>query len=478
LVVVDKNNSGKGSKAQSSASRALEEAGQAIAEIPADLDVQDSLTRARARRSQAESARQKIINEIMEASKALYQKLVEEGTQTLEKAKQLETDAELRHLEAQRELEHSNNIRSEADAYREKVTYQTQHQAQQMLRQAQAIKAEAIEFREKLLEQVKQQTRDELEQAQSERLDADAYRENIIAQTQDQAKEILDQARSTAERKGAEIVQRYSVEAERILSQAELIKAAAQEQLEAQKLYAEVADLETESRAVLERARAELGHEPSQAEDQANGEDHDKVEDPRPVPPLEDSNETLPSESLLKFGDNSDAEDPLLPGTVDSQTNEVENDSGDSTELCVSQEELPDNELVLGLEIGTRSKAYPLQVVTEAKVINDSLNHQDVLVTFGPPSELGMIFSRRVEGRSLTFQATSETANGLMLMRDVETGTTWEALTGRAISGPLVHAELKRIPYEYSFWFAWKDLHPQTGIYTAEQNVHAASVSQ
>jgi hypothetical protein len=467
LVVVDKNNSGKGSKAQSSASRALEEAGQAIAEIPADLDVQDSLTRARARRSQAESARQKIINEIMEASKALYQKLVEEGTQTLEKAKQLETDAELRHLEAQRELEHSNNIRAEADSYREKVTYQTQHQAQQMLRQAQAIKAEAIEFREKLLEQVKQQTRDELEQAQSERLEADAYRENIIAQTQDQAKEILDQARSTAEQKGAEIVQRYSVEAERILSQAELIKAAAQEQLEAQKLYAEVADLETESRAVLERARAELGHETSRAEDQANREDHDKVEDRNPVPPLEDSNETLPSESLPKFGYNSDAEVP--------QADDVENDSGDSMELCADQEQLPDNELVLGLEIGARSKAYPLQVVTEAKVINDSLNHQDVLVTFGPPSELGMIFNRRVEGRSLTFQATSETANGLMLMKDVETGTTWEALTGRAISGPLVHAELKRIPYEYSFWFAWKDLHPQTGIYTAEQNVHAAS---
>jgi hypothetical protein len=98
-----------------------------------------------------------------------------------------------------------------------------------------------------------------------------------------------------------------------------------------------------------------------------------------------------------------------------------------------------------------------------------------VLVTFGPPSELGMIFNRNVEGRSLTFEATSETANGLMLMKDLETGTSWEALTGRAIGGPLVHAELRRIPYEYSFWFAWKDLHPQTEIYTPGQNIHAAS---
>jgi hypothetical protein len=323
LVAVNKNNSEKGSKHQSSTQGPLKDAGQVTIETPADLDVQDSLTRARARRNQAEIARQKVINEIMEASKALYQKLVEEGTQALEKAKQLETEAELHHLEAQRELEHSNTIRSEADTYREKVTHQTQHQAQQMLRQAQAIKAEAIEFREKLLEQVKQQTREELEQAQHERLEADAYREKVIVEAQDQAKEILKQARSAAEQEGAEIVQRCSIGAERILAQAELIKAAAQEQLEAQNLYAEVADLETESKKVLARARAELGQGPSQTEDPADGEIYDDVEDPEPAPPVEvaGSNEALQFEELLESepGRSSDAEEPLLPSAEDSQ---------------------------------------------------------------------------------------------------------------------------------------------------------------
>ena len=40
-------------------------------------------------------------------------------------------------------------------------------------------------------------------------------------------------------------------------------------------------------------------------------------------------------------------------------------------QVYIGPEELPDNDLVLGLEIGTRSKAYPLSVVTEARVIND-----------------------------------------------------------------------------------------------------------
>ena len=485
LVVVDKSDAGKGGKAASPAPAATEETRQDPADTSPYFDVQDRLARARANRSHAETARQKIINEIMEASKALYQKLVEDGSHALERARQLETDAGLRRREVQRELENSSNIRAEADAYREQVIAQTQREAQEMLQQAHAIKAEAIAFREKLLEQVRKQAQEELEQAQSERLNADAYREKVIAESQRQAKEVLEQARSSAQQEGAEIVQRCSVEAERILAQAELVKAAAQEQLEAQRLYADIANLETESREVLEQARARLSNPSPQSEEEPSQEEEDKngnEETPDPAPPPDDSDDTLRDEALLyerllKLGNNSDAEDPVLPDTEDFQSHEGESGSIGPAGLCAGRAELPDNELVLGLEIGDRSKAYPLKIVTEARVINDSFNQQDVVITFGPPSELGMIFNRNVEGRSLTFHAVPETAHGLMLMKDQETGTTWEALTGRGISGPLVHAELHRINYEYSFWFAWKDLHPQSEVYTPERKAPAARAS-
>jgi hypothetical protein len=58
-----------------------------------------------------------------------------------------------------------------------------------------------------------------------------------------------------------------------------------------------------------------------------------------------------------------------------------------------------------------------------------------------------------------------EANSGLMLMKDEETGTTWEALSGRAISGVLAPKELQRLISEYSFWFAWSELHPNTEIY-------------
>ena len=57
----------------------------------------------------------------MEATHELDQKLMNEGEDSLDKADQLVCEAELKHLEAQRELESAEIIRAEADAYFEKV---------------------------------------------------------------------------------------------------------------------------------------------------------------------------------------------------------------------------------------------------------------------------------------------------------------------------------------------------------------------
>ena len=91
-------------------------------------------------------------------------------------------------------------------------------------------------------------------------------------------------------------------------------------------------------------------------------------------------------------------------------------------------------------------------------MINDTIGELDTLVTFGPPSELGMLFDRNLYGRSLTFKPITKVQNGTTLMKDQETGTICEALTVGAISGPQCGGELKPLNSEYSFWFAWSQL--------------------
>lgn len=75
------------------------------------------------------------------------------------------------------------------------------------------------------------------------------------------------------------------------------------------------------------------------------------------------------------------------------------------------------------------------------------------MIIFDPTSESGAAFARRLDGRNLTIEPAPGRA-GLALMRDQETGSLWQVLTGQAVEGELVGERLERLPSHYSFWFA------------------------
>ena len=121
-------------------------------------------------------------------------------------------------------------------------------------------------------------------------------------------------------------------------------------------------------------------------------------------------------------------------------------------------------ELVLALELDGRARAYPFSALRRERVVNDSFGDLPVLIFFDAASNTAVAFERRVEGRTLTFQLQGD-GKGQPILTDVETGTRWQALTGRAIAGQLEGATLQRLPASYSFWFAWTDFHPDTELY-------------
>ncbi|MCH7712931.1 MAG: DUF3179 domain-containing protein [Chloroflexi bacterium] len=128
---------------------------------------------------------------------------------------------------------------------------------------------------------------------------------------------------------------------------------------------------------------------------------------------------------------------------------------------------LPTKELVIGLDLEGKTIAYPFRDIAERPVINDFFAGRDVLVTFEPESETGVVFDRQIDGRTLHFRPAARDASndGTSLMQDDETSTIWQAMTGRAIDGELEGAVLTRLPSHYSFWFAWSDFHPDTELY-------------
>ena len=125
---------------------------------------------------------------------------------------------------------------------------------------------------------------------------------------------------------------------------------------------------------------------------------------------------------------------------------------------------LPRKELVMGMVASGLAKAYPFSVISEQTVINDHFAGEAVVVTFEPISESGAAFERRLDGRTLTFEPAAQ-RQGITLVRDLETGSLWQVLTGQAVEGPLFGQRLERLPSHYSFWFAWSDFHPTTKLF-------------
>ena len=120
---------------------------------------------------------------------------------------------------------------------------------------------------------------------------------------------------------------------------------------------------------------------------------------------------------------------------------------------------------VVGVRVADQPKAYPYAQLSTQPVVNDTLGGTPLVVVFDEAhGGAGIVFSRQVQDRVLTFalQRTTETT---VLLTDEETGTLWHGLTGEGLEGPLAGQRLRQLPATDSFWFGWKDHFPNTAVW-------------
>jgi hypothetical protein len=119
--------------------------------------------------------------------------------------------------------------------------------------------------------------------------------------------------------------------------------------------------------------------------------------------------------------------------------------------------------MILGLDVGASSEAFPLAALREARVVHDELGGQPILIVHQPTSDTTTAFIARTKGKALQFRAVSADASELT---DEETGSRWDAY-GKCLSGPLKGSQLESLILEPEYWFAWSEFHPETKIYAA-----------
>ena len=117
---------------------------------------------------------------------------------------------------------------------------------------------------------------------------------------------------------------------------------------------------------------------------------------------------------------------------------------------------LQDHEWVIGV-VGERSSAaFVGRSLVVRRVANTSFEERPIVLFMTEDLITTLVWDRSVAGRVLFFEADGDR------MRDRETGSTWDAVSGRAVDGSLEGRTLSRVPAVAGFWRAWKGEHPET----------------
>jgi hypothetical protein len=136
---------------------------------------------------------------------------------------------------------------------------------------------------------------------------------------------------------------------------------------------------------------------------------------------------------------------------------------------------LADDDLVIGVQMGGETKAYPLRVLALHEVVNDEVGGEPVAVTYCPLCRSGLVFDRRVGGETLTFGVSGKLLNANLVLYDRQTETYWSQLNGSAVVGPQVPRRLTILPSTITTWGEWRASHPDTRVLSRNTGFYPTS---
>jgi hypothetical protein len=119
---------------------------------------------------------------------------------------------------------------------------------------------------------------------------------------------------------------------------------------------------------------------------------------------------------------------------------------------------------LLGVQVGEDARGYPVRMLEFHQIVNDEIGGQPIAVSYDPLAATPLAWSRRVDGKTLTFGVSGLLYNHNFLMYDRETQSLWCQFLGRAIAGPLAGKQLARVPIRQVTAGAWLTRVGDTGV--------------
>jgi hypothetical protein len=128
----------------------------------------------------------------------------------------------------------------------------------------------------------------------------------------------------------------------------------------------------------------------------------------------------------------------------------------------------PGDSFVLGVAFEAAARAYPLGVLSWHELVNDELAGRPILVSYCPLCGTGLVFERRVRGKTLRFGVSGLLYRSDLLMFDRDSESLWSQIGAEAVTGPRLGQRLTLIRSEMMRWADWRERHPGSTILSQE----------
>ncbi|MGD0897628.1 MAG: DUF3179 domain-containing (seleno)protein [Thermoguttaceae bacterium] len=134
-------------------------------------------------------------------------------------------------------------------------------------------------------------------------------------------------------------------------------------------------------------------------------------------------------------------------------------------------DEYPPDAEVLGLELNGEARAIPVKRIDWHLVVNDCIGGEAVVITHCTMTEAALAYRAGSGNQGLHF-APARLARNNLVMRDLETGSSWQQFTGVATDGPMAGTQLERIPLWRGRLEDWRQRYPVGVILKPSRSDH------
>jgi hypothetical protein len=127
---------------------------------------------------------------------------------------------------------------------------------------------------------------------------------------------------------------------------------------------------------------------------------------------------------------------------------------------------LKDRDVILGIKTGGETRAFPLNKVLDARLVEDKIAGVPVALVTGPDGNSVRVFRSQWNGLDIELYRDSQSNGQSPEWRMIDSqGNMWN-FAGCATSGPAAGQCLEKINFLKDYWFDWKNYNPETTVYS------------